>query len=353
MQRPIGWMAAVLLSSLPAGAAEDAPAPVPAVVESTMPTGSGQIRQFALDGDAGTYFASDRNAEGADHFTILLDRPVELKSIDVVTGRPDGRDRLDAGRLEVSTDGETFEEIAKFSDGTAHAEAAGRSIRRVRLRPGADMDHPLAIREITIVSDPPIATFRYPVEFVVNVDDAPEMKEWAEKAAQACERAYPMINEELKTEGYKPPHLIRLTMKTSYNGVAMAGGTRITGSVKFFKAHPDDVGAMVHETAHVVQNYRGRGNPSWLVEGVADYVRFFKYEPDKLGRIDPNRARYNSSYRVTAAFLAYVTDKYDKALVIKLNKAMREGAYKEDLFKDLTGKTVQELGEEWRETLKG
>ena len=123
-------------------------------------------------------------------------------------------------------------------------------------------------------------------------------------------------------------------MKNDYKGVAAAGGGRITGSVKYFKAHPDDVGAMIHETAHVVQRYRGRNNPGWLVEGVADYVRFFKFEPGKIGPINPDQARYNSSYRVTAAFLAYLTEKYDKEIVLKLNKAMREGRYKEALFKD-------------------
>jgi len=59
--------------------------------------------------------------------------------------------------------------------------------------------------------------------------------------------------------------------------VAATAGDRITGSVQFFKAHPDDLGAMIHETVHVVQHYqRRRNNPSWLVEGVADYVRFFE-----------------------------------------------------------------------------
>ena len=144
-----------------------------------------------------------------------------------------------------------------------------------------------------------------------------------------------------------------MRLRNDYNGVAAAGGGRITGSVKYFKAHPDDVGAMVHETVHCVQRYRTRNNPGWLVEGIADYVRFFKYEPGKLGRINPNRARYNGSYRVTAAFLAYVADKYDKDLVRKLNQAMREGEYKEELWKALTGKTVQELDEEWRATLGG
>ena len=55
---------------------------------------------------------------------------------------------------------------------------------------------------------------------------------------------------------------------------------------------------------------------------------------------------------MTAAFLNYVAEKYDKELVRKLNKAMREGEYKEEFWKELTGKTVEELGEEWKASLK-
>ena len=72
------------------------------------------------------------------------------------------------------------------------------------------------------------------------------------------------------------------------------------------------------------------------MEGVSDYVRFFKYEPGKIGPINAQRAHYNSSYRVTAAFLAYLTEKYDPEIVLKLNKLMREGNYKEEIFKELT-----------------
>src|SRR5439155_19358824 len=131
-----------------------------------------------------------------------------------------------------------------------------------------------------------------------------------------------------------------------------AGAGHIVGWVKYFKGHPEDVGAMVHETVHIVQQYRTRNNPSWLVEGIADYVRFFKYEPGKVGPINPDRARYNGSYRVSAAFLAYLTEKYDKEIVRKLNRLMREGEYREEAFKALTGKTVQELDKEWRAALR-
>jgi hypothetical protein len=88
------------------------------------------------------------------------------------------------------------------------------------------------------------------------------------------------------------------------------------------------------------------------VEGIADYERFFKYEPGKLGPVNPNRARYDGSYRVTAAFLAYLIEKHDKEIVRKLNAALRAGQYTEELFQGLTGKSVKELGEEWRTSLK-
>jgi hypothetical protein len=325
--------------------------PVAATVTTTLATGDRHIRQFAFDGDPDSYFASDKNPGKADHFTLVFDKPVSLKSLTVTTGIPKGGDALDAGTLEVSSDGTKFEELARFADGAAKGDAGGRKVTAVRVRPADDMKHPLAIREFTVESDPPVATFKYPVEIAVDVTDAPDMKEWADKVAQVCERQYTMLNEELKSDGYKPPTYVTMTLKNSYNGVAATGGTRITGSVKYFKAHPDDVGAMVHETAHVVQHYFGRNNPGWLVEGVADYVRFFKYEPGKLGRINADRAHYDGSYRVTAAFLAYLTDKHDKEIVRKLNAAMREGKYKPEMFKDLTGKTLDELDEEWRATL--
>src|SRR5262249_12110377 len=162
----------------------------------------------------------------------------------------------------------------------------------------------------------------------IDVADEPKMKDWAERAAKICTREYPMISETLRSEGFKPPTVVTLAMKSDYRGSAFASGSRITASVTYFQDHPDDIGAMGHETAPVWQHANGRGNSGWLVEGISDYVRFFKFEPGKIGRINPERAHYNGSYRVTAAFLAFATDRYDKQLVQKLNKAMREGRYK-------------------------
>jgi hypothetical protein len=360
MPRPIVFLMACTLFYLPftpvpggVPAVEPAKAAVLATIETTLGTASKHIRQFAFDGDDQTFFESTGNPGSADHFTLIFEQPVAVKSIAVFTGWPDGNDKLDQGTLEVSPDGKTFHELGKFGSGAAQEQPMGQTIQAVRIKPAAELTHPLAIHEFSIESDPPVAVFKYPVEFIVDVTDAPEMKAWAEKAARVCMRAYPMINEELKSDGYKPPQVVTLTLKNSYRGVAEVGGGRITGSVEYFKEHPDDVGAMVHETVHVVQRYRGRDNPGWLVEGVSDYVRFFKFEPGQIGPINAKRAHYNGSYRVTAAFLAYVIDKYDKRLVIKLNELMRGGRYKQEVFKELTGKTVDELDDEWRATLRG
>ena len=197
-----------------------------------------------------------------------------------------------------------------------------------------------------------MATFAYPVEYTVDVADAPEMKAWAEAAARTCEHWYGRINEELRSDGYRPTRRVRMVLKRGIGPPAFASGGQIMGKVEWFKEHPDDVGAMIHETVHIVQRYRARNNPGWLVEGVADYVRFYKYEPGKIGPIDARKAHYNGNYRITARFLDYLVEKYDKDLVLKLNKAMREGKYREDLFRESTGKTLPELDEEWRAALR-
>lgn len=326
--------------------------PVIADIETTLATGNRQVRQFAFDGDEATWFGTSANPGSADHFTLIFEKPVAAGVLSVLTGRPDKSDRLESGTLEISEDGKTFKRLSPFSDGQARGDAGGAKIKSLRIQSAVDHEHPLAIREIAIASQPRIAVFKYPVEFAIDVADAPEMQPWAEKVTRICERAYPMINEELRSDGFRPPHYVTMTLKSRYRGVAEAGGDRITGSVKFFTEHPDDVGAMVHETAHIVQQYKGRGNPGWLVEGIADYVRFFKFEPNNLGRIDAERARYNSSYRVSAAFLAFVADHYDTQLVLKLNRLMREGKYRDEVFAELTGKKLDDLDQEWRDKLK-
>jgi hypothetical protein len=107
-------------------------------------------------------------------------------------------------------------------------------------------------------------------------------------------------------------------------------------------AYPDELGS-------------GRnGNPgSWLTEGIADFVRYAGYEPEtRPPRIDPDKAKYTDSYKTTAAFLRWIAKNYDKEFVKKINLALRDGKYNVNLFKDYTGKSIDDLWKEFSDSLR-
>ena len=65
--------------------------PVSPTIETSLSTSGRQIRQFAFDGDASTFFASAEQPEGSDHFTLILDRADALEVDPVFTAGPTGR----------------------------------------------------------------------------------------------------------------------------------------------------------------------------------------------------------------------------------------------------------------------
>jgi len=166
-------------------------------------------------------------------------------------------------------------------------------------------------------------------------------------------------------ENFVAPKAFSVTLRPG-DGVAATGGTRITGNAKWFRLElqGEALGALVHEVVHVVQQYGGgRRNaagsrpPGWLVEGIPDYLRFFKYEPQSHGAdlywIKGRRSanlNYDGLYRVSANFLNYVVGKYDpeQKLIGKVNAACRERKYSDALWLELTGKSISDLNEEWK-----
>ena len=121
-------------------------------------------------------------------------------------------------------------------------------------------------------------------------------------------------------------------------------------------------GCVVHEMVHAVQQYPQQQGapdqpgqlPNWLVEGIADYIRWFLFEPQSHGADitaeNLGAARYDASYRITGNFLSWVVDNYGTNVIARLNAAGRKNEYHADLWKELTGREVEELGREWRKT---
>ena len=197
-------------------------------------------------------------------------------------------------------------------------------------------------------------------EIVFDTTDAPELTDWVNtKLRPTCLEWYPKIVEMLPSDGYTAPKRFTITFRNSDTSIAATSGTRITGGGRWFQQNlaGEAPGAMVHEMVHVVQQYGrvrgGKPNPGWLVEGIADYIRWFIYEPPaKRPRPNPARANYTDSYQVTAAFLYYVVEKHDKEIVKKLNVAMRQGKYTPELWKTYTGMTVDDLWAQYVKTLR-
>jgi hypothetical protein len=203
-------------------------------------------------------------------------------------------------------------------------------------------------------------------EITIDTAQAPDLTGWASnKLAPALAEWYPKIVALLPSEGFEAPARFRVILRPG-RGVAATGGTRITANARWIRGELNGqaIGSLVHEAVHVVQQYgyarrhnpHPADNPGYLVEGIADYIRWFKYEPQSKGAEITERglarANYDNSYRVTANFLNWVSEKYDKDIVPQLNAAMREGNYSTNLWVKGTGKTVEQLNTEWKLDLK-
>jgi hypothetical protein len=203
---------------------------------------------------------------------------------------------------------------------------------------------------ITAAGQAPAAA-KVKVTVTVDTTEVPDLAPWADRAKRLCEQWYPKIAALLASDGYTPPERVRLVFKKDMKGVAGTAGTTILIASSWVERHPEDLGMVIHELTHVVQSYPSY-RAGWLVEGIADHVRFITYEPDhSQPPIDPEKASYREGYRTTFRFLDWIVRTHDKHLIAQLNTALRQGHYKDDLFKDRTGKTLDELWKEFLATL--
>ncbi len=148
----------------------------------------------------------------------------------------------------------------------------------------------------------------------------------------------------------KATHNVVFVTDTAYNGVAEASGNRILFSTKYMNKMPFDVDVVTHEGMHIVQGYGysyGR-DLVWLTEGIADFIRY-KYGVDNVGskwflpNFKAKEQGYKDSYRTTARFFEWIDQKVKPGMIVQIDKELRNGTFKESIWKDMTGKTLDEL----------
>ena len=202
-------------------------------------------------------------------------------------------------------------------------------------------------------------------QFQIDLTEAVDLKEWSEsELVPVIRQWYPKIVAMLPSEGYEAAKTVQLRYRNDMPaGIpASASGSKVNLNAPWFRKHLKDEarGCVVHELVHVVQDYwrsrrgnaRGASVPGWFVEGLADYIRWFLYEPESRGAVLSAKqlaaAKHDASYRVSAHFIDWVVRTQDKDLVVKLNAAAREGKYDDNLWEIYTRKRLPVLAEEWR-----
>lgn len=199
-------------------------------------------------------------------------------------------------------------------------------------------------------TEPKPADAENAVTIEIDASETPDLARWCDDAAAILKEWHPKISALLATDGFVPPNKIKILMRKDMKGVAATGGTTIFVAANYVRRNPDDKGMMVHELTHAIQSYP-KYDPPWLVEAIADYVRFFHYEPNvKLDRVDPNRQSYRDGYRSSSMFVAWCKATEGDKLFDALHVALRKGEYRYDVWKDACGKSLDRLWADFLES---
>lgn len=172
-----------------------------------------------------------------------------------------------------------------------------------------------------------------------------------EKMIDAFYKVYPA---EMKRFNKESAKRVVFVIDPAYKGVAATGGGMVRYNPKWLKDHPEDIDVVTHEVMHIVQNYGRSGGPGWLTEGIADYVRYTYGVNNVAGSWTlpdyKEGQSYTNSYRITARFFVWLEAQGHKKLVDKLDAALRSHVYTPELWKEVTGKTLDELWSDYAKT---
>ena len=186
----------------------------------------------------------------------------------------------------------------------------------------------------------------------VDISRVPTKKKLAKQIEKMILKTYPKVIKHLVADDFQVPSHIFVEIHEKLKYPAAALGNKLFINADWLRRFPGDIGMIAHELAHVVQAHPGY--KFWICEGTADYIR---YEMGYVTwwsypRCVPGKSSYKKGYGEAAAFLKWIEQTYDKQIVRKLNKALREQTYNDKIFVSLTKKNIDQLWSEFVEHVK-
>jgi len=196
-------------------------------------------------------------------------------------------------------------------------------------------------------------------DFRLKFSDADQaaLDAWIERLRAKVGVWWPILTTRLASPDYTPTSAIQLRFITIRPEGIPAATVRAPGQDPAILIdpggllgrilNPDTLGMIGHEMVHVVQNYP-RGQPGWLVEGIADYMRYYVLIPEDPARaFSPDGAEWSHGYQPTAGLLDFVETAHPGA-VHDINAAMRAGGDGPALLEKIGGAPPEQL---WRRYL--
>jgi hypothetical protein len=159
------------------------------------------------------------------------------------------------------------------------------------------------------------------------------------------QRVYPLLVNKFNPQA---PKTIYLNIDNNIDDGGTALGDTFTLNLKAVKGDLDkgNVGVIIHELAHLAQP-RGK-LPSWIREGMADYaVLLFGTAQTNTTLPDASSLKPNvqflkdEKYRQVTRFLLWVKQYKRSTIFDDINRSAE--IYKEELFKQWTGQTLDQL----------
>ncbi len=173
--------------------------------------------------------------------------------------------------------------------------------------------------------------------------------DYKKRLTNAYFEQYPKLVAKYNTNSPKEVYFV---IDKNYDGIAATYNKNyIKYNPAWFIKNPEDIDVVTHELMHVVQAYNYDKVPGWVTEGVADYVR----ATEGINNVKANwkmpdvtaAHKYDNAYRITARFFIWIAQHYKKDFIVKLNEAAYTETYTENFWKDIDGKTVDKLWQEY------
>ena len=180
----------------------------------------------------------------------------------------------------------------------------------------------------------------------INHSDKSELA-YQERLMNTYFSVYPKLIADFNPDAKKKLYFI---IDPTYEGAAYAFGDVVVFSYDYMEGNPTDGDVVVHETMHhIQQGYQGNV-PGWLVEGIADNVRYHYGidDPDSwtLQDYKPEH-NFDGSYGITARFLLWIETHKNENFVKELDRALRNGINYNDFFRQSLGKSIEDTWSEY------